>query len=168
MSNEYTNQPGDVKFTVKSEDDFKQQSEFDTHTITLVNQDGAISDTFDEEQSASLYAGATRLTDIVIMNDIPGLSENLAVNDNILVGVPNNFSTALGNPNKLYVWFNDSDYYIFVYNPKNDTYMQLGSNISSSGGTPITNSQLNYVESAADVGDPTKYVPKTWVYYPQS
>lgn len=166
----FNNQDTDVKFKVMKDDDFKQQQTFDTHTVTITNENGIISDSFDEEQSASLYVGATKLTDIVVMNDIPGLTQFLAVENNILVGVPNNFSTALGNPNKLYVWYNSDSWYIFVYNPKNHTYMQLGASVRTDGSSQVndSNSQLNYVSSKADVSDPSKYTSKTWVYYPQS
>lgn len=164
------NQVTDVKFKLMKDSDFKQQEVFDTHTFTVTNENGIIAENFDEEQSASLYAGATKLTDIVVMNDIPGLTQYLAVDNNILVGVPNNFSAALGNPNKLYVWYNSDSWYIFVYNPKNHTYMQLGASIRTDDSGQVNNndSQLNYVSTKADISDPSKYVSKTWVYYPQS
>ena len=159
-----------VRFKLMSETDFKQQETFDTHTFTITNKDGVIAENFNEEQSASLYVGATKLTDIVVMNDIPGLTQFLAVQNNILVGVPNNFSAALGNPDKLYVWYNSDSWYIFVYNPKNHTYMQLGASVRTDGSGQVndSSSQLNYVSSKADVSDSSKYISKTWVYYPQS
>ena len=162
-----------VEFTVKTEQEFKNQETFDTHTISIVNQSGTISDDItdvNKEQTASLYVGATKLTDIIVMNDIPGLTEQyqLSIDNNILIGVPDNFSSALGNPNKLYVWFSSNDYSIFVYNPKNNQYMRLGSSISvDSENVNSDSNPINFVESAEDIADPSKYEPKTWVYYPQ-
>ena len=117
-----------------------------------------------------MVVGATKLTDIIVMNDIPGLTEQyqLSIDNNILIGVPDNFSSALGNPNKLYVWFSSNDYSIFVYNPKNNQYMRLGSSISvDSENVNSDSNPINFVESAEDIADPSKYEPKTWVYYPQ-
>lgn len=169
----YLLEHNDIHFAVEKTSDFISHETYDTHTFTIVNQSGTIAENMtdvDQEQTGSLYLGATKLTDIVVMNDIPGLETqyNISIENNILVGVPNNFSTALGNPNKLYVWYTNSDYAIFVYNPKNRQYMQLGSSVSGGGGTTTTDNSINYVSSAADVGDPSKYVSKTWVYYPQT
>ena len=166
----YLLEHNDVHFKVEKTADFISHDIYDTHTFTIVNQSGTIAEKFDvdQEQTGSLYVGATKLTDIIVINDISGIEtfNSIAIENNILVGVPNNFSTALGNPNKLYIWYTNSDYAIFVYNPKNRQYMQLGSSIS--GGSSTSDNSINYVESAADVGDSSKYTAKTWVYYPQT
>ena len=153
-----------IQFQLKSEEDFKLQESFDTHTITITNQNGNFTE---DEQSASLYSGAKRLTDLVIVNEIPGVGTtyNVYIENNILV-IPNNLvSSALGNPHKLYVFFTDNNYNIFVYNPNSTKYLQLGSSVSSSEIT--MDSAVNSVENAADIGNPEAYTAQTIVYYPQ-
>lgn len=153
----------DIVIQMLAENDFDLQEDHDNHTISIINNSGV----FENEQSATLFSGNLRLTDIVILNDIPGVGTqyNLYIENNILKGLNGIVSSSLGNPNKLYVWFNNNNYSIFVYNPKNTSYMQLGNNISGSGGESA--GSVFYVENESDISDPTAYVEKTIVYYPQ-
>ncbi len=170
-----------VLFKVMDDATFKQQrQDYDPKTITITNQDGTISTEY--EQGANIYVGGERVGDIIVINDIPGITDyTVELVNNELVITPISSSTptipqSLGNPNKLYVWFNDSEFNIFVYNPINQKYMAMGSDINTStnratrGNTRALDSEssINYVASESDIGNPSAYIPKKFVYFPQS
>lgn len=176
------NNDAKIKFRVMSDDAFKTQIEsYDTKTITITNRNGTIST--DYEQGSNMYVGGEKIGDIVVINDIPGIEDyTVELINNELVITPNStpaptIPQSLGNPNKLYIWFNSSEFNIFVYNPINQKYMAMGNDIveaTNNATRGITRSvtlgenPINYVTSEADINNPSAYVPKTLVYFPQS
>lgn len=152
-----------INIELLSEDDFNSQTEHDNSTLSVVNSDGEFTD---ETQSATLFIGPNRLSDIVILNDIPGIGTTyqLYIENNVLKGLSGVVSNALGNPQKLYLWFNNNNYSIFVYNPKLTQYMQLGNNVNSGGSA---GSSIYFVQDPSDISNPNAYIDKTFVYYEQ-
>jgi hypothetical protein len=152
-----------INIELLSEDAFNSQTEHDNSTLSVVNSDGEFTD---ETQSATLFIGPNRLSDIVILNDIPGIGTTyqLYIENNVLKGLSGVVSNALGNPQKLYLWFNNNNYSIFVYNPKLTQYMQLGNNVNSGGST---GSSVYFVQDPSDISNPNAYIDKTLVYYEQ-
>ena len=168
-----------LKFEVTTDTLFQQQGSYNKSTITVTNPTGEINESY--EQGSNIYFGGNKLTDIIVLNDVPGIEDyTVDINPNTgVVSITPQTSEApplpqsLGNPNKLYVWFNDS-FNVFVYNPITQRYITMAASIDTNQATrsgtrtTTTESSVYYVADEADINNPSAYEAKTIVYFPQS
>lgn len=134
------------------------------HTLYIVNETG-IPNT--EALPANIYLGNQTITDIVNLNLIPDIQITKDEETNRLtVQRDGNIDLLIGNRNKLYLYgdyepINSKSYFnLYFYDEDTQQYLPVTAN-------GVITDNINFVTSAEDIGDTTKYIPKKFVYYLQ-